>query len=267
MRSTGELPLGYGLGRIKTKRPVPGRALLPDEAKTRLSSMLAEHFAVARARKFVHHFEATKAKAKVPMVRRGFCTTVLGLTVGPTRELTLGLALRLALGLALGLAPAGPAAASVREGIIAYAHQDYHKAYAILLPLAERGDAEAQTLVGFMFAHGWGVPQNFVAAAAWYRRSSEQGNARAQYLLGLMYDKGHGVPIDAVQAYKWLDLAVAGAQASDRPAWVRVRDAVGSKLSLAELDHAQRLALRWRAGQRHSGRGHGCPQCRAFNGR
>jgi uncharacterized protein len=215
----------------------------------------------------VHHFEAVNAKAKVPMVRRSHCTTVLGLTVGVTRGLTLALAHWLALGFALELTLAGPAAASAQEGINAYAHQDYQKAYAILLPLAERGDAQAQTLVGFMFAHGWGVPQNFVAAAAWYRRSSAQGDARAQYLLGLMYDKGQGVAVDAVEAYKWLDLAVAGAPARDRPAWVRIRDAVGSKLSLAELDHAQRLAVRWRAGQRHSGRVHGCPQCRAFYGR
>jgi TPR repeat protein len=149
--------------------------------------------------------------------------------------------------------------------MIAYGRQDYHRAFAILRPLAERGDAQAQMLVGFMFAEGRGVPQNFAAAAAWYRRSSEQGNARAQYLLGLTYDRGQGVPVDAVQAYKWLDLAVAGASANDRPAWVRIRDAVGSKLSLAELDHAQRLALRWRAGQRRSGIG--CPQCRAFGDR
>ena len=197
------------------------------------------------------------------MVRRSMCTAVLGLT----RGLVLGPVLGPVLGLVLGLALAGPAAATVREGIIAYARQDYRKAFAILLPLAERGDAQAQTLVGFMFAHGRGVPQNFVAAAAWYRRSSEQGNSRAQYLLGLMYDKGQGVPVDAVAAYKWLDLAVAGALASDRPAWVRIRDAVGSKLSLAELDRAQRLALQWRGGQRPSGRVHGCHQCRAFYGR
>jgi len=183
------------------------------------------------------------------MVRRSLCTILLGLVLGP----------------ALGLTLAGPAAASFREGMIAYGRQDYHSAFAILLPLAQRGDAQAQMLVGFMFADGRGVPRNFVAAAAWYRRSSEQGNPRAQYLLGLMYDKGQGVSVDAVQAYKWLDLAVAGALAIDRPAWVRIRDAVGSKLTLAELDRAQRLALQWRGAQRRSGRE--CHQCRAFGGR
>jgi TPR repeat protein len=155
------------------------------------------------------------------------------------------------LGLALGLAQFHPAAAGPREGVSAYAHHDYQRAFRILLPLAVRGDSEAQTFVGLMFAQGQGVPKNFVAAAAWYHRASAQGYPYAQFLLGLMYDKGHGVPQNAVLAYKWLDLAVAGAGERDRPDWVRIRDAVGSKLSLAELDDAQQLALQWRPRQGH----------------
>jgi TPR repeat protein len=164
------------------------------------------------------------------VVRRSLCTALLGVV--------------------LGFAPLTPAVAGLQEGVSAYTRHDYRRAIGILLPLAQHGDSEAQTLVGFMFAQGRGVPQNFVAAARWYRRASDQGNPRAQYLLGLMYDKGHGVVRNYVEAYKWLDLAVAGAEEADRSAWVRIRDAVASKLSLAQLDTAQRLALRWRAAQR-----------------
>jgi TPR repeat protein len=114
------------------------------------------------------------------------------------------------------------------------------------MPLAARGDSEAQTIVGLMFARGQGVPQNFVAAVSWYHRASAQGNSYAQFLLGLMYDKGHGVPQNAVEAYKWLDLAVAGAGKRERPAWARIRDAVATKLTEAELHDAQQLALQWR---------------------
>jgi uncharacterized protein len=43
----------------------------------------------------------------------------------------------------------------------------------------------AQTYLGYMYANGKGVPQDFVVSAGWYRYASP----RAQYQLGLMYDK------------------------------------------------------------------------------
>jgi hypothetical protein len=90
------------------------------------------------------------------------------------------------------------------------------------------------------------VPQNYIEAAGWYRRAGEQGHATAQYMLGLMYDKGQGVPQDYVEAYKWLDLAVGRASGRMRDDWVRIRDAVASKLSLMQVTEGQRRALEWR---------------------
>jgi TPR repeat protein len=98
-----------------------------------------------------------------------------------------------------------------------------------------------------MYAKGYGVPQNYIEAANWLRLASERGNAVAQYLLGLMYDKGQGVPQDYVLAYKWLDLAVARARGRERDDWARIRNAVASKLSLAQRTLAQELAIEWRA--------------------
>jgi TPR repeat protein len=150
--------------------------------------------------------------------------------------------------LALALAAAGPAEAKpLQAGIVAFQRQDYARALAVFGPLAARGDPRAQTYLGFMYSNGYGVPQNYIEAANWLHLASEQGDARAQYLLGLMYDKGHGVPQDYVQATKWLDLAVAGATGRDRDDWVRIRDAVASKLSLAQRTVAQGLALQWHA--------------------
>lgn len=148
-----------------------------------------------------------------------------------------------ALLLALALGPAQ--AASFRAGVAALGRHNDVAAAQIIIPLAERGDARAQTVLGFMFANGRGVPQNYIESATWYRRASEQGDATAQYMLGLMYDSGHGVPQDYVLAYKWLNLAVAHAAGRERLDWVRIRDAVATKLSLAELTVAQRLALEW----------------------
>ena len=136
-----------------------------------------------------------------------------------------------------------PAAADrLRNGARAFAAHDYVTAARIFTDLAPLGDARAQTYLGYMFANGKGVPQNYMVAAGWYRCASQQGFPAAQYMLGLMYDKGQGVPQDYVIAYALLNLAVAGA-GPEREHWVRIRDAVASKLSLIERVRAQQLAF------------------------
>ena len=146
----------------------------------------------------------------------------------------------------LALAAAAPAAAGpLQAGIAAYNAQDYATAARLLLPLAQHGNAKAQTYCGFMFQNGRGLPQNYVAAADWFRAASEQGVPVAQFNLGLMYDKGHGVPQDYVLAYKWLNVATARATPREREYWVRIRDAVGSKLTLIERTAGQDLASKW----------------------
>src|SRR5579883_2089773 len=74
------------------------------------------------------------------------------------------------------------------------------------------------------------------------------GNARAQAFLGLMYDKGHGVPQDFVLAYKWLNLAASRAPRHDRDYFLRLRNAVASKMSRAQIAEGQYLALCWAPG-------------------
>jgi hypothetical protein len=144
------------------------------------------------------------------------------------------------------LVAVGPAAAgSLQAGIAAYNAQNYPAAARLLLPLAQHGNPQAQTYVGFMFQNGRGLPQNYVAAADWYRSASEQGVPVAQFNLGLMYDKGHGVPQDYVLAYKWLNIATARATPRERDYWVRIRDAVGTKLSLIQRTASQDLASEW----------------------
>jgi uncharacterized protein len=155
-------------------------------------------------------------------------------------QLTAGLLFILA-----SLAPAGARPRDLRAGVSAYNRQAYVTAASIFLPLAEYGNARAQTYLGFMYAHGWGVPQNYEIAARWYESAARQGEAVAQYMLGLIYDKGQGVPQDYVTAYVWLNFAVAHVSAKDREYWTRVRDAVASKLSLAQLTEAQRIAASW----------------------
>jgi TPR repeat protein len=111
--------------------------------------------------------------------------------------------------------------------------------------LAEQGNTRAQTILGFAYETGQGVPQNYYLAAKWYWRAAIRGNTAAQYLLGLMYDKGQGVPLDVISAQKWLILAAAHASGRQREYYMRIRDAVASKMDANEIFQAQYLAQQW----------------------
>lgn len=124
-------------------------------------------------------------------------------------------------------------------------HEGDFVAGARLQAAARRGNARAQAMLGYAYATGKGVPQNFALAATWYRRSAKRGNATAQYLLGMMYDHGQGVHEDKVLAQKWLILATAHANDRQRDDFRRIRDAVASSMTPQEIAHAQALALSW----------------------
>ncbi|MGD8479798.1 MAG: tetratricopeptide repeat protein [Methyloceanibacter sp.] len=86
----------------------------------------------------------------------------------------------------------------------AYKAGDYALAFQAARPLAERGDARAQLILGLMYVEGKGVSQDKAEAVKWFRLAAEQGDARAQYNLGNMYAAGKGVPQDYIQARQWL---------------------------------------------------------------
>ena len=151
-----------------------------------------------------------------------------------------------AIALAVAFGFGGPAQArSLADPFALYARGDYAAAAARLMPMAEAGNARAQGLLGFLYEYGHGVPQDFVRAGMWYICGAEQGDPMAQYLLGLLYDKGRGVPEDVVLAHKWLILAAARAERRDRDVYMRVRDAVATKMSIAQIALAQQLAAQW----------------------
>lgn len=131
----------------------------------------------------------------------------------------------------------------------AYARGDYVAAVNVLTPLALRGDANAQAFLGFMYENGFGAPQAYDAAVDLYIPAAIRGNPFAQSMLGLMYDKGHGVPQDFILAYKWLNLAAARAPKHERDYYLRLRNAVASKMSPDQIVTGQRLALLWAPGR------------------
>jgi TPR repeat protein len=101
-----------------------------------------------------------------------------------------------------GAAGAGPledAAAAEQRG-------EYASAYLLLRPLADNGDAFAQSALGFFYAEGRGVPQDYVEAVKWFRKAAVQGDATAQYNVGFAYFSGQGVPQNYAQAASWYRL-------------------------------------------------------------
>ena len=101
----------------------------------------------------------------------------------------------------LVLALTAPAAAAdMAAGREAYQREDYAAALNQWRPLAERGNAEAQTNLGVLHNHGQGVARDRVAAAKWYLKAANQGHAQAQTNLGVMYYHGQGVAQDFSEA-------------------------------------------------------------------
>ncbi len=145
---------------------------------------------------------------------------------------------------AIGAAPSAHADALAR-GAAAFRRGDYIHAVRDLTPLAQLGNARALGLMGFLYENGFGVPQDYPAAADLYYEGAVQGDPFAQAQLGLLYDKGHGVPEDYIFAYKWLNLAAARTIGHERDVYARFRDAVASKMSKDEIAEGQRLAVRW----------------------
>lgn len=137
---------------------------------------------------------------------------------------------------------------ALRQASAAYSRGDYIRAANALSALALRGNPRAQGLLGFMYENGFGVPQSYDAAADLYSRAAVQGDPFAQSRLGLIYDKGHGVPQNVILSYKWLNLAAAHAIKREREYYLRLRNAVASKMSSDQIVEGQRLALIWAPG-------------------
>ena len=117
------------------------------------------------------------------------------------------------IGLVFGLC-AGVFAGDLDDGIAAHKRGDFAIAFAKVKGLAALGNADAQAILGAMYAHGQGVTQDYKQAVTWYAKAAGQGVAYAQYSLGLMYAHGQGVTQDYNQAVYWLGKAAVQGEAN-----------------------------------------------------
>jgi len=143
--------------------------------------------------------------------------------------------------------------------------QDTREAMIEFQKAAERGNAEAQYMLGQIYEDGGmgmavpdsdgsytdgrvvnfhPVPNDFGLAAKWYRMAAKQGNALAQNHLGSIYADGRGVPQDYAEAYFWLSLASANGSHSSTNG-VDDRDLAASHLTKTVLLQTQERARKW----------------------
>lgn len=114
----------------------------------------------------------------------------------------------------------------------------YVEAMAAFEPLAAAGNADAEELIGVMYAMGLGVARDDERAFEWYLRASLKGHPGAQSGIGWYYETGRGVAaVDLVRAYAWYVLSAIG---GDPDAAVSQEEVV-KKMSAEEIERARRL--------------------------
>ncbi len=104
----------------------------------------------------------------------------------------------------------GVLADDFEEAQAAYRRHDYQRVLQLMQPLAERGDAGAQYILGNLYSKGLGVDKDYRQAARWYTQSAEQGMAQAQFNLALLYAYGRGVQRDTAKAMYLYEQAAEG---------------------------------------------------------
>lgn len=114
------------------------------------------------------------------------------------------------------------------------------------LKAASNGHPRAQSMLGTLFQNGWGVDLDLERSALWYRRAAENGDPFGMAGLGELHVIGQGVPQDPVAALMWFDLAITHGGRF----YVDFRDEIRQRMTVAQIDEAQRRADNWIAGRR-----------------
>jgi TPR repeat protein len=104
-----------------------------------------------------------------------------------------------------------------------------------------QGHVLAQKSLGFTFANGLGVTQDYAKAAQWHHMAADQGDADAQHNLGFLYASGRGVEADFVQAHMWYNIAAAHGSGDA----AENRDLLARNMTERQIAEAERRALEW----------------------
>lgn len=126
-------------------------------------------------------------------------------------------------GIILMVAAIGAARADVESGMQALAREDYSVALNEFTKTARAGDQRAQYQLGLMYANGDGVPQDFAAAAKWFRLAADRGYASAREGLRFLASTGM-VPAEAAKGTAlYIQLATTASKAEAEQEWRRLQ--------------------------------------------
>ena len=94
-------------------------------------------------------------------------------------------------------------AGDLEDGLAAYQEKDYARTFLLLAPLADRGDSQAEFVLGEMYRKGEGLAKSAPDALPLLTKAAEAGHAGAQNALGQMYESGDGVDQNFDTALQW----------------------------------------------------------------
>ena len=97
--------------------------------------------------------------------------------------------------------------ASFSQGLLAYKKGDFKTSFSHWYPLAQKGNAESQNRLGYLYENGKGVERDYKKAVEWYLKAAEKNEPAAQFNLGVMYRKGRGVKKNDKIARSWYEKA------------------------------------------------------------
>lgn len=166
-------------------------------------------------------------------------------------------------GVCPGVAPAAPE--SFLIGMRSMLEGNYADAYCRWKPLAEKGLAEAQYNLAWLYANGNGMNVDLEKAIYWWEAAAGQGHADAQFAIGLAYTTGEGLKKDLKEATEWFLQAARHGNLDAREILVRIDGQQGVNLleSHPELVHeswfgwqgetsGQKVNVRTGPGTRHN---------------
>ena len=117
-----------------------------------------------------------------------------------------------------------------------------------------KGARTRQRVVGKRYALGVrGLDRDTKKAAYWLQKAADRGDGEAQFMLGMIYGEGSGIPRDLVQAHMWFSLAEtsnrkksASALRYKKQAEIN-RKAAEADMTPEQIKAAQALAQEWLA--------------------
>ncbi len=98
-------------------------------------------------------------------------------------------------------------ASTLEEGYTEIRAGNLKEGFSIILPLAEKGDADAQYGLAILYKEGWGTDIDLEKSLEYYEKAAKQGHVNAMFYTAGAYQSGSGVTQDYSVAAKWYEQA------------------------------------------------------------